>query len=393
MKGALMQLKFFGAEDINIISNNEITYFKTMYKRHTLFAIENRELLFTNKPLFGSTSIVKVLSDGDMISKMYLQVDLPYDSSLTSTRWVNRVGFKLIKKIELYVGNMIIDKQYGLWMYIWSELTHSDNKKEILDRIVGSRELEGVNNGEKVISKKTLTIPLMFFFCKDYNSSFPLFAIKNKDIHLKFFFETKAKCIQTGTAPSGDLSNARLLVDYIFLEKQESLEMVQSELKYRYETIQIFERNMGSIGTKTFNLPFNLPTKELFWVNSPISNTLDKFTNFTKDNKDTINSIQLKIGGKNVFSSKARKSSYFNKVLPYRFHSGNPDIGVNCLPFCLEPESYKHTGEINLREINKGSKKFSIIVNSNVESFFTIFTNSYNYMTIKDGNIDLKYKF
>lgn len=393
MKGAIMQLKFFGAEDVNLISNDDITFFKIMYKRHTPFAIENRELLFSNKPLFGSTSTVKILQDGDMINKMYLQVDLPYVSSLSSTKWVNRVGFKLLKKIELYIGNLVIDKQYGLWMYIWSELTNSDGKKGILDKIVGSRSLEGQNNGFSANSKRTLTIPLMFFFCKDYHSSLPLFAIKNKDIYLKFHFEKKAKCIQTGTAPSGDLSNARVLVDYIFLEKKESLEMVQSELDYVYETTQIFERNMPSTGTKTFNLPFNLPTKELFWVNQPISNNLDKFTNFTNNGLESINSIQFKLSGKNIFSSKPRKYRYFNHVLPYTFHSGNPDLGINCYPFCLKPESYKHTGEINLRDVNSGTKKFSIVVSSNIESFFTIFTNSYNFIKIKKGEIDLKYKF
>ena len=388
-----MQLKFFGAEDINLISNNEITNFKIMYKRHTPFAIENRELLFSNKPTFGSTSTVKILHDGDLISKMYLQVDLPHDTSLNSTQWVNRVGFKLIKKIELRIGNMIIDKQYGLWMYIWSELTHSSGKKDILDNLVGPRGLEGENNGFTANNKRTLNIPLMFFFCRDYNSCLPLFAIKNKDINLKFYFEKKSNCIQSGTIPNGDISNARILVDYIFLDKKESLEMVQNELNYVYETTQIFERNMASTGTKTFNLPFNLPTKELFWVNRPINNSLDKFTNFTNNFKDTINSIQFKLNGKNIFSSKPRKPKYFNNVLPYKFHSGNPDIGIHCYPFCLEPESYKHTGEINLREANTGSNKFSIVVNSSVESFFTIFSYSYNYMKIKNGEMDLKYKF
>ena len=164
MKGALMQLKSFGAEDINLISNDEITNFKIMYKRHTPFAIENRELLFSNKPQFGSTSIVKILPDGDMISKMYLQLDLPYDSSLDSSYWVNRVGFKLIKKIELYIGNYVIDKQYGLWMYIWSELTHTKDKKSILDKLVGPTDLNGTSNGYSVNNKRTLNIPLMFFF-------------------------------------------------------------------------------------------------------------------------------------------------------------------------------------------------------------------------------------
>ena len=393
MKGALMQLQFTGAEDLNLISHEGITNFKIMYKRHTPFAIENRELLFSNKPMFGSTSTVKILHDGDMISKMYLQLDLPYDSNLESTYWVNRVGFKLIKKIELYIGNMVIDKQYGLWMYIWSELTHTDSKKSILDVIVGLKDNNGISSGYSSNIKRTLTIPLMFFFCRNYHLSLPLFAIKNKDIYLKFHFEKKTKCIQTGNIPSGDLSNVKLLVDYIFLDKKESLQFVQNDLEYIYETTQLFERNLSSVGTKTFNLPFSLPTKELFWVNQPITNNLDKFTNFTNNGVDTINNIQFKINSKNIFSSKPRKSTYFNNILPYKFHKGNPDKGINCYPFCYNPEDYKHSGELNFKNINNRTNKFSIVINSNIKSFFTIFTNSYNFLKIKNGEINLKYNF
>ena len=143
MKGALLQLTFFGAEDLNLISNDDITNFKVMFKKHTPFAIENKELLFSNKPTFGSTSTVKILQDGDMLSKMYLQVDLPYDSTLDTTFWTNRVGFRLIKKVEFYIGNIMLERQYGLWMHIWSELSNSNEKKHILNNIVGPKSING----------------------------------------------------------------------------------------------------------------------------------------------------------------------------------------------------------------------------------------------------------
>ena len=58
-QGALMQLKFFGSEDINLISNNDgVSKFKLKYKKYTNFAIESRDLNFSNKPLFGSIKLL-----------------------------------------------------------------------------------------------------------------------------------------------------------------------------------------------------------------------------------------------------------------------------------------------------------------------------------------------
>ena len=41
MGGGLIQLVAYGAQDIYISGNPQITFFKAVYKRHTMFAIEN----------------------------------------------------------------------------------------------------------------------------------------------------------------------------------------------------------------------------------------------------------------------------------------------------------------------------------------------------------------
>ena len=319
---------------------------------------------------------------------MYLQIDLPQDELLTS-KWTNRVGFRLLKKVEFYVGNLLLDRQYGLWMHIWSELTHTQDKKNLLGELIGPKGNDGLSNGFDVNTKRTLNIPLMFFFCNNYSSALPLFAIKNKDVYLKFYFEKKSNCIQSGTVPAGDLSNAKLWVDYIFLDRDESLKIIQNEQEYVFETVLNYERNLVATGTKNINLSFNLPTKELFWTNRPLNNNLDKFTNFTINGENSIKSIQFKLNGKNIFSSKPRKSKYFNYIIPYKYHTGKPDLGINCYSFCLEPENYKTTGNLNLRNIDK----FSMVINSTSESFLNIFARSYNIIKIKDREIDIVYKF
>ena len=69
-----MQLVSLGAEDINIIRDPEITFFKTVYKTYNNFAIESIEQTFAGSPKFGSTNTVKISRKGDLISKTYLQL-------------------------------------------------------------------------------------------------------------------------------------------------------------------------------------------------------------------------------------------------------------------------------------------------------------------------------
>ena len=51
MKGTLLQLVSKGAEDIHLIKDSEMSFFKNVYKRYTNFAMESIEnhLIFTPK--------------------------------------------------------------------------------------------------------------------------------------------------------------------------------------------------------------------------------------------------------------------------------------------------------------------------------------------------------
>ena len=48
---------------------------------------------------------------------------------------------QLIKKVEIYFGKLLVDRQYGLWMHIWSELTHTTDKKNYLILVIILKKL------------------------------------------------------------------------------------------------------------------------------------------------------------------------------------------------------------------------------------------------------------
>ena len=48
MAGGLLQLVAYGAQDIYLTGNPQITFFKVVYRRHTNFSLESIENVFTN---------------------------------------------------------------------------------------------------------------------------------------------------------------------------------------------------------------------------------------------------------------------------------------------------------------------------------------------------------
>jgi hypothetical protein len=390
MKGALMQLVSLGAEDINIIRDPEITFFKTVYKTYNNFAIESIEQTFVGSPKFGSTNTVKISRKGDLISKTYLQLTLPYQDD-SSAVWTNRIGFNIIKKVELLIGKQIIDRQFGMWMHLWTELTSTDEHKNHLDKIVGSRSLGTENSaGLQANKSHTLIIPLQFAFCRNYSLAIPLVAIVQQDIVMKFYFETKNNCIQSGTAPAGDITNVGLWVDYIFLEKPNVLNIVQNKQEYLIDVTNRLVKNLSSNGIHNIVLPFTLPSKELIWVlrKKTLATNTDKFTDYTNGTTSMVKKGQLKINAEKFFRSGMRKFDYFNYIVPFQFHKGSPDLGINALSFCLDPENSEPSGYFNFNNVNKISLSLDTF-----EGTVYVFSLSTNVLIVEDGYARLKYQY
>jgi len=139
-----MQLVAYGAQDVYLTGNPQITFFKVVYRRHTNFAMESIENPFNGSPGFGKTVTCTIQRNGDLIYRMYLQATLPKvqlassDGSGAQFRWLNWAGHNLVKEVELQIGGQRIDKHYGQWMHIWNELTQEAGKQAGYAKMVGN---------------------------------------------------------------------------------------------------------------------------------------------------------------------------------------------------------------------------------------------------------------
>ena len=160
MAGALMQLVAYGAQDVYLTGSPQITFFKVVYRRHTNFAMESMEQTLNGTANWGNKVVCKVSRNGDLLGACYVEATLPAKGNSTD-RWTNRVGFRLLKQVELRVGGQMIDRQYSTWMHVWTELTHTTDQKALLDKIVGNKAADGATVSVTGTTGQLLHIPLL----------------------------------------------------------------------------------------------------------------------------------------------------------------------------------------------------------------------------------------
>nr|QFG74525.1 MAG: major capsid protein [Megaviridae environmental sample] len=419
MSGALIQLVAYGTLD-NYLIGDDIKLFKIGFLRHSNFSIEPIELTFNDSVDFNTRRVIKILKNGDLLGPLFLKATLPVITSVDSSvesRWVNRVGFCLLRKVELKIGGQTIDQLYSTWMHIWSELTFTKNKKAALSKMIGTKGSNGKSEGLLTDTNHVLIIPLLFSFCRHFSLAIPLISLEYNEIELIFDFETLENCYsvdntinQTTNSLTGSLTDVSLITNYIYIDPIEKENFATNTHEYLIETLQVATENYQVESNKINKVPLILyhPIKEIYWVIKKDSNLKgDKFTDFTK-NAVHINSINIDdvwyynsgiSGTINSFKEasilineikkiKTSNQKYFNFIQPYQHHTGYPDIGINCYSFSLYPEKHHPSGTINCTKINK----IDIELYSHVEGKIIVYGLGYNILKIKSGFGTLVYQ-
>ena len=317
MGGGLMQLVAYGAQDVYLTGNPQITFWKVTYRRHTNFAMESIEQTFNGQADFGRRIQCTVSRNGDLAYRTYLQVTLPeinQDDEPGATnvyaRWLDCPGEQMISMVEVEIGGQRIDRQYGDWMHIWNQLTQTSEQEDGYSKMVGNTTQltyltdpafadvatacgaanvpEAVCAPRNALPETTLYVPLQFWFCRNPGLALPLIALQYHEVKVNIEIRPMDECLfavknvneSGGTAANvkatgayaKSLVAASLYVDYIFLDTDERRRMAQNPHEYLIEQLQFTgDESIGSSSNK-IKLNFNHPCKELVWVVQPDSN-------------------------------------------------------------------------------------------------------------------------
>jgi len=196
MGGGLMQLVAYGAQDIYLTGNPQITFFRIVYRRHTNFSLESIENTFSGAADWGKKVTSTISRNGDLVHKTYLQVALPAVTvpvpastgavDANGFRWLNWLGHILVKTVELEIGGQRVDKHYSAWLHIWNELTQTAGHAAGYANMVGNSadltsvtEVNKTDTASKTVAAKTLYIPLQFWFCRNPGLALPLIALNS----------------------------------------------------------------------------------------------------------------------------------------------------------------------------------------------------------------------
>ena len=441
MAGGLLQLLVKGPQDIFLTDEPEISFFKTVYKKHTAFAIETKEQ-YLNYINFGLKSVCLIPKDGDLISNISVKISLPSlntSNAIKNTNicvkdididcfcekcskkavetifgWANSIGHLLVEYAELEIGGYIIDKRYGEWFEIWSEISQTSEKKPGYSEMVGKRDPVSFKPNTFSDSLE-LIVPLDFYFTKNIGLALPLIALYKNDIFVNIkwrSFDDCWICNKPNIKPNGiPKISAVLYVDYVFLELWEREKFINDNHLYLIEQVQYnnpysFSKNTSS---PIIDLNFSHPTKEIIWVIQ--RSDINKRSNegdpdFTYGNdwfnyscfrsrvknviKDPFISAQLLFNGQP--RSNPFPAIYYRLYQTYQFHTKTPSNYIYVNTFAYKPEEHQPTGECNMSAIDKVKLNLKMTPNIYYDFNVNIYALSYNFVLIVDGMIALAFQ-
>jgi hypothetical protein len=300
MGGGLMQLVAYGAQDVYLSGNPQITFFKVVYRRHTNFAVEPIEQTWNGSSTFGRQVTCNINRNGDLITNMYVTVYLPSVDGTNNTGkipwgYVNRLGHAMIAECKVEIGGSKIDEQWGDWMNIWYELSHKIGQERGYAKMIG--DTPELKNLSLTKPETILYIPLQFWFNRNNGLALPLIALQYHDVRVTVYFREASKCVNyMGTTVPKDvtpdlMADSLLLIDYVYLDSEERKRFAQASHEYLIEQLQFTGSETFNANTNKFRLNFNHPSKYLIWVAhlaqyiSPTSQWLSYATDKTQWNK------------------------------------------------------------------------------------------------------------
>jgi len=317
-----MQLVAYGAQDIYLTGNPQITFFKVVYRRHTNFSMECIQQTLGGTTAANASQTCTISRNGDLVFSSYITIEQAHaDPTVTSltTKDNHHAGeagavYDLVDSVEVEIGGQKIDKQYGDWNAIWWEVSTPASKRGALESMLKQGDEYSSNANNKV------WYPLNFWFCRNPGLALPLIALQYHEVKLKFVWGPVSP------------NSVEVWCDYIYLDTDERRRFAQVSHEYLIEQVQ---RQTTGGNTDSVKLNFNHPVKELFFVNSrgstgskagceffPIGHTPGGDVTFVPGGVEDDLQLKLQLNGHDRMAYQDAK--YYKKVQLWQHHSYCP---------------------------------------------------------------------
>lgn len=438
MGGGLLQLVAYGAQDAYLSGNPQITFWKSMFKRHTNFAMEPFRINFNGQASWGTKHSAIIGRHADLLYSTYLEVVLPPGAVFNNDQ--GRLGYNLIRYVELDIGGQIIDRLYGEWLFLWDCLSSSSDQGMKLHRMVAGADTLGYgvtstipasaactgSNGSSAVLPTVIYVPLTFFYTRNPGAALPLIALQYHEVKITLQWND-ATLIAGNFNSAKDLAQpiqAAIYIDYVYLDTEERRRMAQQSHEYLIEQTQYNEDKGISSYNNRIDLTFNHPVKELVWVVQPAyytncslakARSLTRLQPYTYD-QAAVYEQWIQFNGQDRLDR--RYGDYYNKVQPYQHHTGSfnsikdvagyitstgaansqsGQLGAYMYSFALRPEEHQPSGTCNFSRIDTATivvqMSGDMVVNPDSDNTWDIrvYAVNYNILRIMSGMGGLAY--
>lgn len=395
MTGGLIQLVAVGVQDIYLIGNPQITFFKSVYKKYTNFSMESIQQPVDGRTDFGQQIEITIQRKGDLIKDIIFEILLPILP--TGYYWTNGIGNVLIKQVDLEIGGQLIDRHYSEWLDIWHQLTVNEGLIGAYNGMIGNYN---ANSSLEANAKSQLRlyVPMCFWFNRDYSLALPLIALQYHDIVLKVQIRDFNSCYRNNTNTtllSGyQISVFNAWVDYIHLDMEERRKYAQNSHEIVIEQLQFdgndfISKNSSSISKK---LSFNHPVKELYWINTNNDylqtniNTGNQLLDYSlKTSIETFSSGVLQLNGVDRFNT--RSADYFRLVQNFQYHTRYSSNIIYTYSFSINPDKIQPSGSCNMSKFTNINLylDYSGINHSTNDMVLKVYAINYNVLRIMSG--------
>ncbi len=406
MSASLVQLSAVGVENVDITVDAQHTFWKSVYSKHTGFAVQPITLQFdenSTSQYYGETHKIGIKRLGDMVTDLWLVIDIANNPLDPGYRFTNDFGRALIEHVKFEIGGVLYDTRFGEYMHINEEL--SEPNELHLNKLTGKSEsLTDLDNW--ATQPQRLYVPIRFWFTDAYSNALPLVGLYAHDIQLIFTFRPYTDVVITTTAAvdavqgtnGGELSMS-LLAEYVFLENNERNHFARSTHKYMIEQIQHPGEFTIAAGKAMYmlDLTFSHPTSEIIWIFRKASNTAAKeYFNFEGEelaphDADAFSALQLLLNNAQRWGT--RGPLYFRGRQAKRHHSRIPTKQIYTYSFGLFPEKScaEPSGSINFSRIDFSRMEFTFTSPLTEKLDLFIFARSVNWMKVERGIAKLYY--
>lgn len=188
------------------MGNPQVTYFKSIWRRHTNFSMQSNDLTVYGEANFQKRFTVPVPKQGDLLMGLWLEVTMPdlsqYDfysednTKATNVRYVDWLGHALINSVELEAGGNRICKFDKHYLHVSNYLSMPHEKWQGYKEMVMA-DGTGQTDIFQHPNQRTLYIPLPMYFSKNASSALPIVSIVYHEVRLNIELESALSLLKS----------------------------------------------------------------------------------------------------------------------------------------------------------------------------------------------------